>query len=251
VERSPALRRREVGGVAKRDPFPLTGVPPRVALALGPRPALRVRRGAVVDDPDVLRPRPPPLVGDPVLLGVRPAARRLVDAVLVDPAVDPRSARCPTIRLQIVVAGEERAVGAPAGDLLQDVLGVRLALRALERVVPREVEDRPVARVGRSGELLPDPRAEVVDPVELRARIALGLDRLVVPLEQPLRVRERAVLLGVCGRRQEEHLGRDVLSARLARLVLGRVPPEQRGLVGMKVADDEPVEPAQSAADEA
>src|SRR5579859_3991293 len=80
---------REIGGVAEALPLLLLGVPPHVALTLGPRPALRVGRSAVVDHARVLRPGPSPLVGDPVLLAVGLLARRLVDPVLVDAAVDP------------------------------------------------------------------------------------------------------------------------------------------------------------------
>src|SRR5581483_2797494 len=105
------LGRGEVGAVADAGPLLLLGVPPDVALALRPRLAGGIGRGAVVDDPRVLRPRPAPLVRDPVLLAVGPAARGLVDAVPVDAAVDPRPRRRRAVRLERVVAVEERAVG--------------------------------------------------------------------------------------------------------------------------------------------
>ena len=134
---------------------------------------------------------------------------------------------------------------------MQDGVGIRLVVAPLQRVVPREIEDRAVTRIRRIGQLLPDPLAEVIDPVQLGAGISGRLDRLVMPLQQPLGVRERPVLLGVRGGRKEEHLGVDVLGPRLLRLVLGRVLPEQRGLVGIEVADDEPIELAKRPADEA
>src|SRR5205807_8841753 len=112
-----------------------------------PRVPVRIRRGAVVDDPRVLRPRPPPLVGDPVLLGLGLASRRLVDAVLVDPAVDPRATGGRAVILERVVAGQERSVRGATADLLQHRFGVRLVVLALNWVVPDEVEDRPVLRI--------------------------------------------------------------------------------------------------------
>src|SRR5437016_6113543 len=86
------LVRREVGRVTEARPFVLVGIPPDVALALRPRPPIGIGGRPVVEDPDVLGPRPPPLGRDPVLLSARLLACRLVDAVLEDAAVDPRAA---------------------------------------------------------------------------------------------------------------------------------------------------------------
>src|SRR3954447_21854718 len=83
------LVRFEVRLVAERAPLLLVRIPPDVFLALRPRLAVGVGGCAVVEDAAVARPRPPPVVGDPVLLGVRRLARRLVHAVLVDPGMDP------------------------------------------------------------------------------------------------------------------------------------------------------------------
>jgi hypothetical protein len=63
-----------------------------------------------------------------------------------------------------------------------------------------------------------------------------------MPLQQPLGVGERAVLLGVGGRRHEEHLGGDLLGAGQAHLDVRRVVPERRGLDLGRVAHDEPLE---------
>src|SRR5207248_544509 len=101
---------------------------------------------------------------------------------------------------------------------------------AARRVVPREVEDRPVALLLRALEPLADLAPEVVVEPEVRAAVVLRLDGLEVPLEEPLRVRERAVLLDVRRGRQEEDLGRDLLGLQLARLDLGAVVPEGRRL---------------------
>ena len=193
------LVRHEVDVVAQAVPFPLLGIPPGVALALRPRVPLGIGRGAVVEDARVQGPRPTPLRGDPVLLGVRLAARGLVDAVPVDPAVDPRAAAGGSVGLQVLVLGEANAVGVAAVDLSQHRLGVGLVVRPLHRVVPGQVEDRPVAGVLRRGELLPDAPAQVMEEVQVRPAVLGRLHRLVVPLQQPLGVGERAVLLGVGG----------------------------------------------------
>ena len=69
-----------------------------------------------------------------------------------------------------------------------------------------------------------------------------GLDGLVVPLQHPLGVGEAAVLLGVRGGGQEEHLGADVLGAQLAGLDLRAVLPPGRALDQREVAHHQPVE---------
>ena len=63
-----------------------------------------------------------------------------------------------------------------------------------------------------------------------------------MPLQQPVGVRERAVLLGVRGRGQEEDLRRDLVGAQLARLDLRRVAPERRALGLDEIAHDEPLQ---------
>ena len=82
----------------------------------------------------------------------------------------------------------------------------------------------------------------MVDEPEIGAPVALGLERLEVPLQQALRVRERTVLLHVRGGREQEDLGPDLLRDELSRLDLGRVLPERRALDLEEVPDDEPVE---------
>src|SRR3954451_14504424 len=115
-------------------------------------------------------------------------------------------------------------------------------MRGVRRVLPAERLDQLVALLLRLGELLLDQPAEVeVDP-ELRAAVLFRLDCLPVPLEQPLRVREGSVLLGVRRSREEEDLRRDLLRLQLARLDLGAVVPERRGLDLDDVTHDEPLE---------
>jgi hypothetical protein len=82
----------------------------------------------------------------------------------------------------------------------------------------------------------------VVEEVELRAAVGRWLERLCVPLEEPLGVGEAAVLLRVSGRGQEEDLRLDVLRPELTGLDLLGVAPEGGGLDQVRVPDDEPVE---------
>ena len=137
----------------------------------------------------------------------------------------------------LAVKGDELVVA-------QDRLGVGLLdpVLHLGRVVPVEVEDGPVLGVVRVGELLPDLPAEVVHEPQLRAAVALGLDGLVAPLQEPLGVGERTLLLDVGGCGQEEDLCAYVLGLQFPGLYLRPVVPERGGLRLDEVAQDEPVE---------
>ena len=78
--------------------------------------------------------------------------------------------------------------------------------------------------------------------MQLAARVLGRLHRLVVPLEEPLGVGERAALLGVRRRRKEEHLGLDVLRLGLVTVELRPLAPELRGLGEDEIAHDHPFE---------
>jgi hypothetical protein len=209
-------------GYVRAGPLALVLVPPDVGLALAPRPALRVGGRPVVEDAPVHRPHPAPLAGDVVLLVARLAAGRLVDAVLVDAGVDPAATHRGAVGLELGEAGQRGAVGdAVAVDLAQHVLGVRLVVLAVRRVVPGEVEHGPVARLARRREPLADQPPEVEEEPQLRAALARRLDRLLAPLKHPLGLGERAFLLDVRGGGHEEHLGLALLRHDLAGLDLG------------------------------
>src|SRR4051794_23119807 len=151
------LVRLEVRLVPEAGPLLPLLVPPDVLLALGPRLALRIRRGTVVEDPAIARPRPGPLASDPVLLPVRLLTRRLVDAVLVDARVDPGAAGGRPVGLELLVLLDVAArVPVEAAYLHQHDVRVRLLIRPGGRVVPGQVENRPILRVGGAGELLAD-----------------------------------------------------------------------------------------------
>jgi hypothetical protein len=151
------------------------------------------------------------------------------EAARADPAAGGRRAVVSELR--------ERVHELPHGevvpvDLAQHVLGVRLGVGAVFGVVPGEVADRPVALALRARVVRLDALAEVMGEVELGAGVAGRVERLVTPLQEPLRVREVALLLHVRGGRHEEDLRADVLRPNLARADLRRLPPEARRLAG-------------------
>ena len=111
----------------------------------------------------------------------------------------------------------------------------------LDRVVPHQVEDGPVLRIGGRFVQPLQPQPQVVHEPQLASGVAVRFDRLVVPLQHSLGVGEAAVLLGVRSRREEEHLGPDVLRPDLSAVDLGGGLPELGRLVRGEVADDHPL----------
>src|SRR5919204_3325339 len=89
----------------------------------------------------------PPFGRHPTLLAARLPARRLVDLVGEAAAVDPAAAGSGAVGVQLRVAGERPAVGAPAVDLAQDCLRARLLEMTRSWVDPGEIKNRPVLRV--------------------------------------------------------------------------------------------------------
>src|SRR5438093_1373561 len=73
------------------------------------------------------------------------------------------------------------------------------------RVAPVQVQDRQILGIPRARVQRLRAQAEVVHEVQLAPAVAGRLDGLVVPLQEALRVRVRAVLLGVRGAGEEEH----------------------------------------------
>ncbi len=225
------------------DPLAALRVPAEVGLAGAPGPTLGVRGRPVVEDPPVGRPGPAPLGGDQILLRAGLASGRLIDAVLVDAGVDPAAADGGAVVPQL---GERRE--RPTGghlvpvDLPQYRLRARLVVLTLDRVVPGEVEQGTVTGFGGARQLPPDQPAEVVEEPEFGPAVAGRLDRLLPPLQQPLGLGERALLLHMGRRRQEEHLGTALLGHDLAGLDLRRVLPERGALDQEQVPDDQPVQ---------
>src|SRR5699024_6639694 len=175
-------------------------VPPHELLALAPGPAPGVGRGAVVEDPPVGGPGPAPVRGDLALLRAGAAAPGLVDPVRVDAGVDPAAAAGGAVVLHLR-EGVQRAAGPLPGevaavDLGEHRLGVRLPA-LVDRVVPGEVEDRAVPRVGRAAELLADAAPELVHELEVAAGVVRRFHGLIAPLHHPLGLGEGAGLLGM------------------------------------------------------
>ena len=227
--------------VGTRPPVVLL-VPPHILLAFRPRLPIGVGRGAVVQDATVGRPCPSPFGGHPVLLRARPTTAGLVDALCVATAVDPTTTPRRPVVLELGVGAQRLAVRVRAIDLGQHRLSTRVVVNSLERVLPGEVEHRAIARISRAGQSLTHEPAEVVEKPQIGARIARRLHRLVVPLQQTLRLGERAALFGVRGSRHQEHLRGDVLGAQLATRDLGSVVPEGCRLGLLQVSNHQPIE---------
>ena len=103
VDRSLVVRglgSREVRHVIA-NPLTLVSVPPHILLALGPRRAVRLRRGTVVEQAAVGRPYPTPLGSYLVLLRPRYLARGLINAVLKHAGIDPATARGAAVILHL------------------------------------------------------------------------------------------------------------------------------------------------------
>src|SRR5205085_5594511 len=181
----------EVGSVDAR-PLALLRLPPDELLALRPRLAVRIGGGAVVEDAAVVRPRPGPFLGHPVLLASGLSPRGLVDAVLAAAAIDPATASRRAVRLQLGVGGERVAIeDGPPVDLREHGFRVDLAVGASGRVAPDEAPDGLVAVFPRARVKLLEAQPEVVSEIELAAAVSGRLDRLAMPLEEPRRVGER------------------------------------------------------------
>src|SRR2546425_7859299 len=243
------LGRREVGHVVA-DPLLLGLVPPPPLLALAPRPALQIRRGAVVDDSAVSWPRVAPVELGAALvrrIGL-PARRPILAGRRKDAAVDPGGACRRAVILEIAEGRHVPAgvVAVVAVDLLEELHGVRLAALAFPRVVVLVVEDEVlealVARLLALGVELLEPPAGLVGEPDVGTAIPGRLGRLEVSLEHALSVGERALRFRHLRRREEENLGLDVLDLDVAVLDLGGVLPEGRALVEPVVLDHEPFE---------
>src|SRR5699024_2630875 len=194
------------------------------------------------------RPRPAPLQRQLVLLVAGPAARGLVDAVGVDAAVDPAPAPGGAVARELGVRRQESAVGAAAVDLGEDVLGIGLVGARLHRVVPGQLLQGAVPRIGGVGQTLLEDAAQVVVEPQFAAGVPGRLHGLVAPLEHALGVGEGALLLHVVGGREVEDLGADLLRAHHAGLDLGARLPEIGALDHHEVADDQPVQVRQAGA---
>src|SRR5699024_4662680 len=148
----------------------------------------------------------------PGLLLARLPTSRLVDTVGVNPGIDPAPPAGGTIGSHVGVGGQRLPSlltgEMPSVDLLQDGISSGLTL-VVGRVVPGQLQQRAVALEGGPGQTLAEFAAELVKEVQLAAAVTGWFQRLVVPLQHPLGLGERAVLLDMGGRREEEDFGAD------------------------------------------
>src|SRR5699024_115458 len=150
-------------------PLPGVLIPPDELLAFGQGGAVGGRRGAVIQDAAVGRPRPRPFGSGLVLFGARPAAGGPVLTAGGGAGLDPAGAGRGAVgghlvevvqRLSVALTADEIAV-----DLGQHGLGVDLS-GLVDRVVPGQVQQRTVSGVIGVGELLADALTEFEEEVE-------------------------------------------------------------------------------------
>ena len=129
--------------------------------------------------------------------GIDPAAASRRAVVL---AVGEARQQLPLVGLRVYL------IRMVAVDLLKDLQGIRLALDAAQSavrqarvfiviIVPGQVQQRLVFRLRRAFVQLLQPLTEVIQEPHVRAAVVRRINRLVVPLDQALRVRERAFFL--------------------------------------------------------
>ena len=196
--RSRAASSSSKSGVSWPVHLPFVRVPPDELLALRPRLPVGIRRGAVVEEAPVRRPRPRPLERGVVLLPVRLAPRRLVLAVGEDAAVDPAPAAVEPSAFSSLYADERRAVSSQPLISASTASALGSSISPLRRVVPRQVLDRPVALELSSPSAARGSSCRGGSRTRARSGSpAFGSTALWCHWSEPLRVRERAVLLEV------------------------------------------------------
>ncbi len=191
----------------------------------------------------------PSLLRHPILLFARLTIGRLVLAVFVNARIDPAAAGSGAIVLQIGEAADSLLVcPGIAVDLFEHSLRTGFVVLAVCGVIPGEIEQRAIFRIGGCCVQLAQPAAQMIDEVQFTARIARRFDRFMMPLQQALRIGEAAFLFSVrCGR-EEEDFGSDVFGFDLATPMLGRVFPELRRLDHRQIAHHAPFQIAHSLA---
>ena len=173
--------------------------------------------------------------------------RGLILPVLIDAAVDPAAAGGGSIVLQIGEAGHGFAVGeSVAIDLFEHRFGARLLVFTVGRIIPGEIENGPVFRLGGARVQFLQPLAQMKDEMEFAARIAGRIDRFVVPLQQALRIGETAVFFRVRGGRKEEDFGRDIFGATSPRSCSGETFQNSAVSIIGQIAHHAPFQVAQT-----
>src|SRR5262249_60842828 len=134
-------------------------------------------------------------------------ARAVAPFFGIDAAVNPAAAGRRTVIFQIRKAADRFMIGdRVAVDLLENLFGVRLVgdaarpsvgqrLARVAFVIPSQVEQALITRRSRTGLKFFEPFTQVVDEPRAGAAVFGRVNRLVVPLNQSLRVGETAVFL--------------------------------------------------------
>src|SRR5690349_4476452 len=92
------------------------------------------------------------------------------------------------------------------------------------------------------------PLTELEDEVQLTSRIAGWFNRLVMPLQQALRICDAAVLFRVSSSWKEKYFRRDRLRVYLAACNFRGIPPKISRLRKLRITYHEPIERSQSLA---
>src|SRR5579885_978072 len=182
----------EIDGIVP-DPLAFALVPPDEALALGPGAPRRVGGSAVVHGAAVGRP------GEtPAEMRSRPAGSvRLARAGAVlarlrnDAAVEPGAAGRRAVVFQRLEARDLLAVGdGVAVHLHQHALGIGLAALISDRIVPGQGLEPCILGLAAARIKLLQATAELEDEPGFRPAVAGRVDHLVMPLDEPVGVRE-------------------------------------------------------------
>src|SRR5256885_6380247 len=228
-------------------PLTFVLVPPDKFFAFAPWLSVGTRRGAIVENASIRRPRVAPTMPE-IVFGF-PRIGQVHSGLGMDSRVDPATTCCTAIRLQFrVPANKFVTTSFVAVDLAYNFVNHRLGMLTLGRIVPCERIQSSIARtrIGLCFRL--NSAAEVIHEPGFAATIARWIDRLLVKLNKALCVREGTLFLHMRCSREEEYFCGDVLRLEFSPFDLGRVVPKRSGLGFDELAHDEPFELTQGLA---
>src|SRR5436305_912908 len=222
---------------------PFFRFPPDKFLAFTPWLTVRFRAGAIVNDAAIARPTEAPTVSQIIL---RLARVRFVHAVSIENArINPCAARGRAISFQFIIIGDLWTMmllsltispkknafciwlrfGFPAIDLSEHCFHCRLAEFVL-RIPPVERAQRFVYRIIGGRGFGDQSQSQLMNEPRVGPRITRGLDRFLAPLQETLRVCERAFFFRMPRRRKEKDFGLNLVCSQLASLDFSRVTPK-------------------------
>src|SRR5215471_10907685 len=133
-------------------PLLLAFIPPNIRFTLRPRFSFGIGGRAVIEQAPVMRPGPSPFGSDPVLFPIWLSAGSLVDATFKTPRVNPAAATSRTVVLQRRKPIHQLSIGdSVAVDLLQDSFCIGFLKSSFGRIIPCEIQYRPVLRFAGTG----------------------------------------------------------------------------------------------------